>query len=52
MSKNNQVDEVISVVSEIINNYIIQKNIEKKYYILKIKGEFNFEGISRRNTSS
>ncbi len=30
MSKNNQVDEVISVVSEIINNYIIQKNIEKK----------------------
>lgn len=30
MSKNNQVDEVILVVSEIINNYIIQKNIEKK----------------------
>lgn len=30
MSKDNQVDEVISVVSEIINNYIIQKNIEKK----------------------
>lgn len=29
MSKNNQVDEVISAVSEIINNYIIQKNIEK-----------------------
>lgn len=30
MSKNNQVDEVISVVSEIINNYIIQQNIKKK----------------------
>ena len=30
MSKDNQVDEVISVVSEIINNYIIQQNIKKK----------------------
>lgn len=30
MSKNNQVDGVISIISEIINNYIIQKNIEKK----------------------
>lgn len=30
MNKDNQVEEIISLVSEIINNYIIQKNIEKK----------------------
>lgn len=30
MNKDNQVEEVISVMAEIINNYIIHKNMQDK----------------------